>query len=85
MPEKVGPTKLGKLVIFLFIVGLLVAAGYFFKDLIAPKGAGPGDVDLDAFRQETGKLEAPDTAGVTTVSEYSYVPAEKLPSVQGVS
>ena len=85
MSENVGPTKLGKLVIFLFIVGLLVAAGYFFKDLIAPQGAGQGDVDLDAFQQQAGKYEAPDAAGVTTVQEYTYVPAEKLPAVQGVS
>lgn len=85
MSENVGPTKLGKLVVFLFIIGLLVAAGYFFKDLLAPEGAGQGDIDLDAYQQQSGKYEAPDTAGVTTVNEYTYVPAEKLPAVQGVS
>ncbi|MEM1201759.1 MAG: phosphate ABC transporter substrate-binding/OmpA family protein [Acidobacteriota bacterium] len=81
MAEKVGPTKLGKLVIVLFVFALLAAAGYFFKDLVAPEGAKTGDVNLDEFR----KLEAPDTQGVTTVNEYSYVPAERLPAVQGVS
>ncbi len=85
MSENVGPTKLGKFVLFLFILGLLAAAGYFFRDTIAPQGKQAGDVDLDAFRDQAGKLEAPDTAGITTVNEYAYVPAERLPKVQGVS
>ena len=84
MSEKVGPTGLGKLVVFLFIVGLLAVAGFFFKDLIAPEGARQGDVDLDKFRQQN-PVEAPDTQGITTVNEYSYVPAETLPAVSGVS
>lgn len=29
--------------------------------------------------------EAPDTAGITTVKEYAYVPSQKLPDVKGVS
>jgi ABC-type nitrate/sulfonate/bicarbonate transport system substrate-binding protein len=32
-----------------------------------------------------GKGEATDTTGITTVSEYKYVPSEKLPPVKGVS
>lgn len=84
MVESVGPTKLGKFVVFLFILGLLAAGGYFFKDIIAPEGKKAGDIDLDAFRDQA-KLEAPDSQGVTTVNEYSYVPAEHLPAVQGVS
>ena len=32
-----------------------------------------------------GKVEAPDTKGITTVNEYTYVPGEKLPPVKGVS
>lgn len=84
MADNVGPTKLGKFVVFLFIVGLLAAGAYFFKDVIAPQGQKAGDVDMDAFRDQA-KLEAPDTMGVTTVNEYSYVPSERLPAVQGVS
>jgi NitT/TauT family transport system substrate-binding protein len=79
--DKVGPTKLGKLVIFLFILALLAGAAYYFRDLIAPSGAKIAGIDLSKFK----KIEAPDTAGVTTVSEYKYVPAEKLPAVKGVS
>jgi NitT/TauT family transport system substrate-binding protein len=30
-------------------------------------------------------VEAPDSAGITTVKEYNYVPAAKLPPVQGIS
>lgn len=85
MAEKTGPTALGKIVIALFVVALLVGAVYYFRDLIAPSGGGDaGEVDLDAFRE--GQLvEAPDTAGITTVNEYTYVPAETLPPVQGTS
>lgn len=84
MAEKTGPTRLGKLVVLIFVLALLVAAGYFFKDLIAPSGQGQGDVDLAAFRDEVG-LEAADPTGITTVNEYTYVPSERLPAVEGVS
>ncbi len=80
--EQVGPTALGRVVIILFIIALLAGAAYFFKDIIFPSGQQVGDVDLDAFQST---VEAPDTAGITTVNEYSYVPAEKLPPVQGTS
>lgn len=82
MAEKVGPTRLGKVVIILFIVALVAAAAYYFRDLVAPSGERRGDVDLDALK---AKIEAPDTTGITTVNEYAYVPGERLPAVQGVS
>jgi len=85
MADQVGPTKLGKVVIFIFILALLGGAVYYFKDILAPSGRGQGNVNLDQWQQQQGKYEAPDTAGITTVNEYSYVPAEKLPPVQGVS
>ena len=84
MANEVGPTKLGKLVIGIVVVALIAGAFYFFRDLLLPSGDGPGEVDIDAFREQQG-LEAPDTVGITTVNEYSYVPAEKLPPVSGVS
>lgn len=82
--EPVGPTKLGKVALVLFILALLAGATYYFRDLIAPSGGGPGDVDLDRFKQQQS-VEAQDTTGITTVNEYSYVPTERLPPVQGVS
>lgn len=85
MTQDVGPTKLGKLVLAVIILALLGAAAYFFRDVIAPEGQRQGDIDLDRFRDEAGQLEAADTQGITTVSEYSYVPTERLPAVQGVS
>ena len=86
---KVGPTALGKIVLLLFVLALLAGAGYYFRDLLAPKGDDTSGktVDLSKFtRKDDGtKVEAKDTKGVTTVSEYSYVPSEKLPPVKGVS
>jgi NitT/TauT family transport system substrate-binding protein len=79
--QNVGPTILGKLVLIVFVLACIAGAAYYFRDLLAPSGRGPGTVDIDEFR----KVEAPDTQGVTTVNEYNYVPAEKLPPVKGVS
>ena len=30
-------------------------------------------------------MESPDASGITTAKEYNYVPAQKLPPVQGIS
>jgi NitT/TauT family transport system substrate-binding protein len=85
-PGKVGPTALGKAVLILFILACVAGAAYYFRDLIAPSGdGGTRQVDMGAFKQQQGKVEAPDTKGVTTVNEYTYIPAEKLPPVKGVS
>src|SRR5512135_79180 len=79
---KVGPTGLGKLVLFLFVLACLGGAAWYFRGLIAPSGRDGGkQVNLDEFK----KVEAPDTKGITTVNEYKYVPGEKLPPVKGVS
>jgi NitT/TauT family transport system substrate-binding protein len=84
--QKVGPTALGKVVLVLFILGCIAGAAYYFRDLLAPKGAGgPKTIDFNALKQQVGRVEAPDTKGITTVNEYTYVPAEKLPPVKGVS
>jgi ABC-type nitrate/sulfonate/bicarbonate transport system substrate-binding protein len=84
-PQKVGPTALGKIVLILFVLACIAGAAYYFRDLLAPGGKGAKPVDLTAFKDQQGKVEAPDTKGVTTVNEYTYVPAEKLPPVKGVS
>jgi ABC-type nitrate/sulfonate/bicarbonate transport system substrate-binding protein len=79
---KVGPTALGKAVLFLFVLACLVGAAWYFRAFLAPGGRDADrQVDLDEFR----KVEAPDTKGITTVAEYKYVPGEKLPPVKGVS
>jgi NitT/TauT family transport system substrate-binding protein len=79
---KVGPTALGKLILFAFVLACVAGAAYYFRGLIAPGGRdGSAQVNMDDFK----KVEAPDTKGITTVSEYKYVPGEKLPPVKGVS
>lgn len=83
--QKVGPTPLGKFVIFLFIIGCLAAAGYYFKDTIFPSKSATKDVDMDSFKKQQGGAEAHDPTGITTVTEYKYVPNQKLPPVKGTS
>ncbi|HEX3043934.1 MAG TPA: phosphate ABC transporter substrate-binding/OmpA family protein [Bacillota bacterium] len=87
MAEKVGPTALGKVVGILFVIACIVVAGYFFRDTIFPKSnkSDIGTVDLDKFKSEQGGVEAQDPNGITTVNEYKYVPAQKLPPVKGAS
>ncbi len=83
--EKVGPTVLGKIVIVLFILVCLAAAGWFFRDTLFPGRDGSGTVDMDKFREQQGGAEAMDPTGITTVTEYKYIPAQKLPPVKGTS
>lgn len=84
--QKVGMTVLGRIVVFLFIIACIAGAAYYFKDTLLPQGSDkPKQVNLDQFRAEQGKVEAPDTKGITTVNEYTYLPGEKLPPVKGVS
>ncbi len=49
-------------------------------------GALPGvKPTKSATGEMTTQTEAPDTSGITTAKEYKYVPAAKLPPVQGIS
>jgi NitT/TauT family transport system substrate-binding protein len=49
-------------------------------------GALPGVKSTKVSKDEmTSQTEAPDTGGITTAKEYKYVPAAKLPPVQGIS
>jgi len=52
---------------------------------VFPKAAKPGTgtVDLGKFQGEP--VEAQDPTGITTVTEYQYLPQEKLPPVKGAS
>lgn len=103
--QPIGPTKFGKVVGFLFIIGCIALAGYFFKDTLFPSAKPQKPVNMDEFARQqqpqppagspqkpaqpaqpaTEKAEAVDPTGITTVSEYKYVPQEKLPPVKGVS
>jgi NitT/TauT family transport system substrate-binding protein len=68
-------------VLFLVVAGL-VGFAIYRSDLFAPKAdkkAG-GDIDLSQFE---GKAEDPAGGAVTTVKEYKFKPAERLPPVSG--
>jgi NitT/TauT family transport system substrate-binding protein len=73
-------TPLGKLLSILLVAGLIAAGGYIVmkrQNLVKSPSGGAAS--------EAPETEAPDTAGVTTVKEYKYVPADRLPAVKGVS
>src|SRR5262252_1206107 len=44
-----------------------------------------GQITQDELKQMKGGAEAPDASGITTVKEYKYVAASKLPEVKGIS
>jgi NitT/TauT family transport system substrate-binding protein len=48
-------------------------------------GALPGSKPKPGPNEMSTTTEAPDTGGITTAKEYKYVPAAKLPPVQGIS
>jgi NitT/TauT family transport system substrate-binding protein len=73
-------TPLGRIISILLIVGLVGFGVY----IVAKRGSG-GKILQGGKGSVTQETEAPDTTGVTTVKEYKYVPAEKLPAVKGVS
>ncbi len=71
------------------IVGLVGFAVYR-ADIFAPEGAedkidkiDPDMLSGGAGDAEAGTAEAPDATGITTVKEYEYTPAQRLPPVKG--
>lgn len=88
-----GQPKPGFYFVVLLVILSLVGYGLYrlktpsSSDSPTPVTAGqdesPGG--NDAAPPSDGGAEAPDTAGITTVKEYAYVPSQKLPDVKGVS
>jgi NitT/TauT family transport system substrate-binding protein len=72
-------TPLGKILSLILILGL-IGAGVW---LVMQRGVGSGSGG--GLFSEAPETEAPDLTGVTTVKEYKYVPADRLPEVKGVS
>jgi ABC-type nitrate/sulfonate/bicarbonate transport system substrate-binding protein/outer membrane protein OmpA-like peptidoglycan-associated protein len=69
-------------VLFLVVAGL-VGFAIYRSDLFAPKANkanNGGDIDLSQFE---GKAEDPAGGATTTVKEYKFKPAERLPPVTG--
>jgi len=50
-------------------------------------GALPGSSKSGSISKDelSRNAESPDSSGITTAKEYKYVPAQKLPAVQGIS
>ena len=79
---------------FYIAVGLVVLAligfAIYRSDLIAPKPAAPGagggpQANIDPKEVAQPAESSQDTASPTTVKEYRFKPAEKLPPVTGVA
>jgi NitT/TauT family transport system substrate-binding protein len=71
------------LAVLLVVVGL---AGYALwrYGAIGPR-SDSGQISQEELAQAKGGVEAPDASGITTVKEYNYVAATKLPAVKGIS
>jgi NitT/TauT family transport system substrate-binding protein len=70
------------LAVLAIVIGLVGLGLWRFGALPGSKGAHSGK---PSGEQMTSVTEAPDTSGITTAKEYKYVPAAKLPPVQGIS
>ncbi len=70
------------LAVFAIVIGLVGLGLWRFGALPGFKGAKSAK---NAGTEMTSATEAPDAGGITTAKEYKYVPAAKLPPVQGIS
>jgi NitT/TauT family transport system substrate-binding protein len=68
---------------FLVVAGL-VALGLWRMGAIKP-GGQTASITNEELKQMKGGPEAPDSSGITTVKEYKYVAATRLPPVKGIS
>ena len=69
--------------VLLVVLGLIGLALWRYG-AIGPKST-VGQFTSDELKKLKGGAEAPDTSGITTVKEYNYVAAAKLPEVKGIS
>jgi len=69
--------------VLLVILGLIGFAVYRYADLRTSDQSGR--ISDEEMKQMKGSAEAPDNQGITTVKEYNYVPATRLPEVKGIS
>lgn len=81
-----GMTGTGRVVVGIVVLALVAGGIYLLRDQLFPKAPGTpaGPVDPGQLGPSTAQIEAPDLTGITTVQEYEYVPAQKLPPVEGV-
>ncbi|MFH0899041.1 MAG: phosphate ABC transporter substrate-binding/OmpA family protein [Pseudomonadota bacterium] len=72
-------------VMFLVIVGLVGYAIWRYSSAGGGQTTATPSISADDLKQIRHEAEAPDDEGITTAKEYSYVPAQMLPEVKGVS
>ncbi len=70
--------------VFLVVLGLVGLALWRYG-AIGPGGRQTGQISNDELKQMKGGAEAPDSSGITTVKEYKFVAASRLPAVKGIS
>ena len=81
-----GMTGSGRAIVAVLVIGLALGGIYLLRDQLFPSHSpDAGPVDAGQLGPESAQLEKLDTTGITTVQEYSFVPAQKLPPVQGAS
>ncbi len=69
--------------VLVVVVALVAIALWRFGSFT--EGDGPS-ISLTELKKAMGSdVESTDTSGITTVKEYDYVPAQRLPDVKGVS
>src|SRR2546427_235037 len=69
--------------VLLVVMGLVGLALWRYGAL--KPGGQAGQISNEELKQMKGGAEAPDSSGITTVKEYKYVAASKLPEVKGIS
>ena len=69
--------------VLLVVLGLVGLALWRYG-AIGPKSQS-GQFTADELKKMQTGAEAPDSAGITTVKEYNYVAASRLPEVKGIS
>ena len=79
-----GQPKPAFYVAVLVVVLGLVGLALWRYGALGP-GSKVGQFTADELTKMKGGAEAPDTSGITTVKEYKYVAATKLPEVKGIS
>jgi len=82
------PTSLFYAAVIAVVAALIAFAIYQGRNIIAPGGQDPtgqSDSGDDIQLSDITGAEAPDEVGVTTVSEYSFKPSERLPPVKGTA
>jgi NitT/TauT family transport system substrate-binding protein len=70
--------------VLLVVVGLVGLALWRYG-AIGPRAGQSSQITDEELKQMKGGAEAPDSSGITTVKEYKYVAASKLPAVKGIA